>query len=74
MLEMLLAEGRCIVSLLGAKVFRSGGRQMKIRRSIILKGSVIGGIDTPLHKLTNPDVIKELIQFKFIKISAILLQ
>lgn len=44
----------------GANFFMAGGRHMKMRRSIKLKGSVIGGIDTPLHKFTNPEVIKEL--------------
>ena len=58
---MLLAEGSNIVLMsVGANFFMAGGRHMKMRRSIKLKGSVIGGIDTPLHKFTNPEVIKEL--------------
>ena len=44
----------------GATFFKIEGRQIKSRRSIKLKGTVIGGMETPLQRLAIPDVSNAL--------------
>jgi hypothetical protein len=61
---MFLAEERglrgIVLKSVGAKFLIADGRLVKMRRSIKLNGTVIGGIETPLHKFANAEVINAL--------------
>ena len=45
---------------IGARCVKAEGKQMNKSKSMRLKGTVIGGSDTPLHKLDIPDVTRVL--------------